>query len=422
MKIMKKKIQISHSRGNENTRGVVRGLYEKQMLQSYVVSVAVFANDKCYSLLRKNLFNIFLRRELPVYLKKYTVQFPYKELICQLVCRLKSWSFVNFLWKYYSFDKVSEYIDECASKHLKQNSKKIDAVYCFENEAVRTFEMAKVLGKKCIYDLPIGYWRLLHELLGKEKEIHPEWSITIDALSDSEEKILNKEKEIQLADVIFVASSFTKESLSLYPGQLPPIIVVPYGFPSVNDNRTYSLDEKRKIKLLYVGGLTQRKGLSYMFEALEGLEADYELTIVGGGDIDSCLALKNALDKHRYLATKSHDEVLKLMSESDIFIFPSLFEGFGLVITEAMSQGTPVITTDRTCAPDIITDGEDGWIVDAASADSIKNLLLKLRNDRQKIVSVGKSARETARNRPWLVYQEEMADKITELFSTKTKH
>ena len=44
------KIQISNSRGNENTRGVVRGLYEKQMLQSYIVSVAVFANDFFYSL------------------------------------------------------------------------------------------------------------------------------------------------------------------------------------------------------------------------------------------------------------------------------------------------------------------------------------------------------------------------------------
>lgn len=412
------KIQISHSRGNENTRGVVRGLYEKQMLQSYVVSVAIFTNDFCYSLFRLKFLSLFLRRELPVYLKKYTVQYPYKELVCQFVARLKSRGIKNFLWNFYSFDKVSEYIDKQASKHLKSNSKEIDAVYCFENEAVRTFEMAKSLGKKRIYDLPIGYWRLLHELLGKEKEIHPEWSITIDALSDSEEKLINKEKEIQLADAIFVASSFTKNSLSLYPGKLPPVYVVPYGFPSVNDSRTYSPIEKRKIKLLYVGGLTQRKGLSYMFEALEGLETDYELTIVGGGVIDECPALKNALDKHRYLSTKSHDEVLKLMSESDIFVFPSLFEGFGLVITEAMSQGTPVITTDRTCAPDIITDGEDGWIVKAGSSDSLRELLIKLKSDRQKIVSVGKKARETARNRPWSVYQEEMIGKINELFTT----
>lgn len=410
------KIQISHSRGNENTRGVVRGLYEKQMLQSYIVSVAVFANDFFYSLFRLKFLNIFLRRELPVYLKKYTVQYPYKELACQFVSRLKFRRVVNFFWSFYSFDKVSEYIDKQACKHLKSNSKEIDVVYCFENEAVRTFEMAKILGKKCIYDLPIGYWRLLHELLGKEKVIHPEWSITIEALGDGDEKLMNKEKEIQLADAIFVASSFTKKSLSLYPGKLPPVYVVPYGFPSVNDNRTYSLNEKRKIKLLYVGALTQRKGISYMFEALEGLETDYELTIVGGGAIDDCPALRNALDKHRYLSTKPHDEVLKLMSESDIFIFPSLFEGFGLVITEAMSQGTPVITTDRTCAPDIITDGENGWIVEAASSDSIRELLIKLGSNRQKIVSVGKRARETARNRPWTVYQEEMTKKITELF------
>ena len=50
------------------------------------------------------------------------------------------------------------------------------------------------------------------------------------------------------------------------------------------------------------------------------------------------------------------------MKEHDVLIFPSLFEGFGLVITEAMAQGTPVITTDRTAGPDVISDNENGCL------------------------------------------------------------
>lgn len=44
-----------------------------------------------------------------------------------------------------------------------------------------------------------------------------------------------------------------------------------------------------------------------------------------------------------------HDQILNLMRTQDVFVFPSLFEGYGLVVAEAMSQGTPVITTSRTC-------------------------------------------------------------------------
>ena len=66
---------------------------------------------------------------------------------------------------------------------------------------------------------------------------------------------------------------------------------------------------------------------------------------------------------HNYLGPMPHDKVLQEMRKADVFIFPSLFEGFGMVITEAMSQGTPVIATDRTCAVDLIKNGENGWVI-----------------------------------------------------------
>ena len=85
--------------------------------------------------------------------------------------------------------------------------------------------------------------------------------------------------------------------------------------------------------------------------------------------------LLEQLSSCKYLGTMSHDLVLKQMSDNDVLIFPSLFEGFGLVITESMSQGTPVITTDRTCGPDIMTNGKDGWIVEAGTSEPIRALL-----------------------------------------------
>ena len=101
----------------------------------------------------------------------------------------------------------------------------------------------------------------------------------------------------------------------------------------------------RKIKVLFVGGLSQRKGISYFFDAIKGLENDLEVTVVGSGNINNCKVLKKALSNVNYIPSLPHEQILALMAAHDLFIFPSLFEGFGLVITEAMSQGTPVITT-----------------------------------------------------------------------------
>jgi glycosyltransferase involved in cell wall biosynthesis len=103
------------------------------------------------------------------------------------------------------------------------------------------------------------------------------------------------------------------------------------------------------------------------------------------------------------------------MREHDIFVFPSLFEGFGLVITEAMSQGVPVITTDRTAGPDLIKDGENGWIVPASSSIAIKEVFTKILEKPELLEQFGLAAQQKAQTRPWSVYGQEMADALSSL-------
>ena len=100
------------------------------------------------------------------------------------------------------------------------------------------------------------------------------------------------------------------------------------------------------------------------------------------------------------------------MSQHDLFILPSLFEGFGLVITEAMSQGTSVITTNKTCGIDFINHGENGWIVEAGQSETIHQLLLEIIKKPEILHIVGKSAMRTAANRPWECYEDELAKSI----------
>jgi len=414
-----KQIIISHPNGNANTRGAVYGINRFGMLYHYVTSVAVFSSGIWHTIAKIPGMSVFRRKKYDDCIKNKTICYPVKELGRQICGRLKLNSFTKHERGIFCVDKESEYIDKKTAKLLETDKKRVDAVYCYEDVAVNTFRKAKSLGKTCIYDLPIGHWRAMHELLDEERKKLPDWAMTLGGFNDSKEKLERKDEELRLADKIYVASSFTKRSLKDYPLPLAEIEVIPYGFPPVNKQRTYRAFEGRKIKALYVGGLSQRKGIAYVFDAVKGLEDKVELTMVGQGNIDNCPALRNSLSNVNYIPSLPHDKILDLMATQDVFIFPSLFEGFGLVITEAMSQGTPVITTDRTCGPDLITHGKDGWIVEAGTSEPIKDLLIEIINHPSISETVGRTAMQTAAQRPWKKYGEELAESICNFLNKK---
>lgn len=407
-----KKVLISHTGGNSNTRGAVYGLLSHGMLHSFHICVAVFRNSWYYPLLNLSPLRIFKRREFKTEVKPYTKCYPWRELGRQIAPKFKLFSMVQGETSPFCSYMVCKQVDNGVARYVSKKNNELAAVYCYEDIAVKTFREAKRHNTKCIFDLPIGYWRYMIQLLDEERKRTPNWAITLGGLTDSEEKHQTKDEELKLADKIYVASTFTKKSLELYPGKLADVEVIPYGFPKVNDQRMYEPFDGRKIKMLFVGGLSQRKGISYVFEAIKGLEDKVELTVIGSGNIEGCPALKQALSQVNYLGTMSHNKVLEEMAKHDVFVFPSLFEGFGLVITEAMSQGTPVITTDRTCGPDIIFNGKDGWIVEAGTAEPIRNLLKQFVENPDILHTVGKESMKTASNRPWKCYEDELAESV----------
>jgi glycosyltransferase involved in cell wall biosynthesis len=410
-----KKIIISHPMGNMNTRAAAIGLRKKGLLYKFYTCIACFENSLLYKLASLPFLKEFRRRLFDSSLEKVTHTFPWRELGRQISIKFKFKHLLKHEKGYFCVDKICRNFDKQVSRDIKNDN--INAVYAYEDCALLTFRAAKKQNKYCIYDLPIGYWRSMRYLLSIEQERNPQWAITLGGFNDSDEKLKRKDEELSLADKIYVASTFTKKTLELYPGKLSEIEVIPYGFPSVNKQREYKAFNGRKIKVLFVGGLSQRKGISYLFDAIKGLEDKLELTVVGRGNIDSCPILKQELQKVNYIPSLPHDAILKLMAEHDLFIFPSLFEGFGLVITEAMSQGTPVITTERTCGPDIITNGKDGWIVEAGNHIPIKELLKKIIEQPTILHKVGHNALHTASLRPWECYEEELATSVEDFIN-----
>lgn len=408
------KIIISHPTGNANVKFLLKGLSDNQLLSEFHTSVATFPDNIWDKLSKVNAFSDFKRRSFSADLKPYTKTHAFKEISRIAAIKLK----LSLLTKHekgiLSIDKIYNYIDEQSAKKLAGDT---DAVYAYEDGAMNTFLKAKRMGIKCLYDLPIGYWRSAREFLKTEMQNRSDWACTLTGFNDSIKKLERKDKELGLADHIFVASSFTKKTLSLYPNSIAPISVVPYGFPNVSSIREYSPINNRPLKLLFVGSLSQRKGIANIFEAMEQFGNNVQLTVVGQKVVDNCKPLNEGLKKHTWIPSLPHNEILALMQKHDVLVFPSLFEGFGLVITEAMSQGVPVITTERTAGGDFIIHGKNGWLIEPGSTHELVVTIQDILQNNDALFAIGKAAQDTAKSRPWGLYSSEMAASIRSILT-----
>lgn len=163
--------------------------------------------------------------------------------------------------------------------------------------------------------------------------------------------------------------------------------------------------DSEPITILYVGSIIKRKGVSYLVRAFNRIqdqnETNFKLRIVGDGDkreeiVSLCeeLGVRNSVEFTGHICKE--DQLLKEYRESDIFVLPSLEEGFPRVITEAMSQGLPVITT-RVGEIDKRLNGNTAIIIEPGSINDIVisiNELITNEYLRKELISNGRDYAE----------------------------
>lgn len=408
-----RRIIATHPTGNTNSRFLVEAFEDAELLDSFFTCIATGSDES--NPLRKKLF---AQRRCNLPTERINLQ-PLYEII-----RLLSVKFPisGFLRQHetgmFCVDEIYRRLDIKVAKHIKNKAAPSSILYAYEDGALNCFRAAKDRNIPCIYDLPIGYWRAARRIQTEEAELKPEWAVTMPALKDSDAKTARKDQELQLADEIFVASRFTAETLGEANFEVPTPIVIPYGCPPARsiDEVTKSRTKGDKLKVLFVGSLGQRKGLAYLLEAVALMGDKAELTLVGRKSAE-CQPLDKALNEHTWIESLAHPQILELMSTQDVLVFPSLFEGFGLVLTEALSQGLPIIATHHTAAPDLIEDGKEGFIVPIRDSQAIAQRLEQLHSDPDLLESMRHAAITKANTFTWRRYQ----DNIVAALKSKLK-
>lgn len=314
-------------------------------------------------------------------------------------------------WSSYGrVDWVYASLDRHAAKHHLQG---IDAVYAYEDQAATTFQAAKQQGILCLYDLAIIFYRLSRDIQVQEAERFPDLAPALLAANEPAWKIERKEQEVQLADHIFVASSITKKSLLDVGINKKKISIIPYGAPIDYFQPQPKTD--KKFRVLFVGRVSPRKGIHYLLQAWKQLKLpDAELLFVGSNQFPEGW-LDQYQDLFRHISSVPHFLLNKYYSSGSVLVFPSLVEGFGLVLLEAMACGIPVITTPNTAGPDILTDGIEGFIVPIRDVEALKEKLEWCYSHPQELAEMGQAARRKAEQLTWDLYRHKLAVRVQEV-------
>ena len=276
-------------------------------------------------------------------------------------------------------DKSYSQLDSKVASELSLHSVKV--IHAYEDGAHKTFRKAKELGIQCSYELPIAYWSTNRRLLAEEAERYPYWEPTLETTSEPEEKILKKEEEIRLADRISCPSKFVMESIPNEIRNRVPCQISPFGSPRNFTLPTLDKNDKRKnkeMKILFVGSMSQRKGLADLFEAMKILKKEpVKLSILGQPSMPSDFYRKE-LSNFRYYPPCSNTKVREIMRQHDALVLPSIVEGRALVQQEALSCGTPLIVTPNAGAEDLIDEGLTGFIIPFRNPEKIAEKILTL--------------------------------------------
>lgn len=254
-------------------------------------------------------------------------------------------------------------------------------------------------------------------ILGEPVNAHPEYAQAImaeeyDRLGLKQELSLSKQyqrlvAEVATCDRLIAPSGFVKQSY-VARGFNPDLIhVIPYGvdlsnfYPAATSQRTDST-----FRVICVAQISARKGHIYLLEAWKQLKlTDSELILIGGLYDEMKSTLEKFSGLFTYIPSVPNVELRHYFNRADVFVLPSVEDGFAVVCTEAMACGLPVITTVNTGASEILDHGKDGFVVPIRSPDAIAQYLQLLYNDKNLRLSMSEAALQKSRSQlDWQQY------------------
>ena len=404
--------------GAQHSHRLAIALQESGMLKWYLTGLYTAWNQKPFSYLKYLPSNLKIKIEQTVFEKfrRYsenlsedyviTVQ-PYKEAYVAIRSRLGA----TDKWRAAKENKNSVIFQRKIVNFALKAQTKI--LVCYDKNAFETFKILDDSGIICLLDQSTAHPAFHEEMLREERLLSPDFADSI--ILPSEKTYWYKDwcDESEIADYILAGSSFVKRTLVNNGISADKIFTANYGV----DTELFSEKEydkfSGKFRVLFVGGIMQRKGIAYLLEAVKRLDLPGIELILCGNILGSGDGLRSYSGYYNHIGSMPHKLMPKVYQRADVFVMPSLIEGLAQVNLEALASGLPIITTANSGAADFLEDGIQGFLVPIRDPESIAERIEYLYKNRDKCIKMGIEGRQLAVRNSWEKYN----DRIDCIFS-----
>lgn len=282
-------------------------------------------------------------------------------------------------------------------------------VYGYETECLETFRAAKANGVRTVYDLPAAEHDFSERLMEEEVQKHPVFLTAgrrqFQALRA--ERTARRHEEFRLADLVCANSNFTRDTWVAAGLDGSKVVVVPLGAPAPDESGVAGgSSHDAPLRFVWAGKFSMMKGAHYLLEAWRAWPGSRLARL----DVFGSVTLPKGLPCGGESGIVFHgqvlrDRVLAAFREADALVFPTLCDGFGMVVNEALSRGLPVITTRRAGAADLIRPGENGLLIEHGSTTALMEALDWCATHRTELRAMRPAALATAAAWQWKDYR-----------------
>ena len=393
-----------------------RALYEAGQLEQFVTTVRddpSSARQRLFCALGRmmgtDLRSQFRRRavtEIPAHCVK---SHPWGELLRLATGRLdRDGRLTDMIW-----ERTEIGFDRRVARKLHRG---LTGVYGYEHSSLATFLQARSLGLRVIYDVPAPESEFVHELLGRELDRFPEMRTAYHRHTAirEERRLARRRAEWKCADVIIAASQFTRDSYVQAGLDVTRVRIIPYGAPPpVTSAVAPTPNNTAPLTFLWAGTFSIRKGAHYLLEAWRaGRFGQHARLLVFGTVMLPDRITKPLPEGVEFRGSVPRAELMEFYHRRDALVFPTLCDGFGMVVTESWSQGLPVITTHNAGAADLIKPGKNGLLIEPASVDALVGALDWCTSHREELCAMRTEALATATAWQWQDYRQALRDVI----------
>ena len=200
--------------------------------------------------------------------------------------------------------------------------------------------------------------------------------------------------EWALADAVVVNSPWSRDALIKQGVAAEKIVIIPLAYEESNVTPP-KRPSSGPLQVLWLGSVILRKGIPYLIEAAKLLSGrDVQITVAGPLNI-SQEAVASAPSNMKFIGRVTRDQAGSIYQQADVFVLPTISDGFAITQIEAMSHGLPVIATPN-CGQ-VVSDGVEGRIIAARDAKALAEAIEGYASDRKQLQAASAAAREKAR-------------------------